>query len=278
MNRILSIFVFLIVIGQVSLAQSQSVAPQGIANPIMDAWLKEARKGDSKSQQVVGATYAKGKLVPQNFEQAEYWSTKAAEQGNFAAQYDLGQLYDGTYGFPLDYKKAYAWYALAYDANGYSTTMSRRDGVASKLPAAELEDAKKMASDLKKNIKMGSVASVTAPNEPKKSENEYDMKDVHTLQKLSDDNKSLQSFSGRKFSGVASFVNAKQDSGSGYAASSQMDSKELPGTFFMIWCVNTVGSPVFNKSVNFVGVIDGSVYEQDEATQNLYLKDCQIGI
>jgi TPR repeat protein len=52
-----------------------------------------AEAGDAESQFRLGAMYAAGEDVPQNFIEAMKWYHKAAEQGNIRAQLNLGRMY-----------------------------------------------------------------------------------------------------------------------------------------------------------------------------------------
>jgi hypothetical protein len=52
-----------------------------------------AEQGDPVAQFEVGARYATGEDVPQDYSQALIWFSKAAEQGNVAAQATLGAYY-----------------------------------------------------------------------------------------------------------------------------------------------------------------------------------------
>jgi|GEM_PF-2731040 len=57
--------------------------------------------------------YVKGDGVAQDYKQAIYWFTKAAEQGNVMAQTSLGYIYQKGEGVPQDYTQAITWYTKA---------------------------------------------------------------------------------------------------------------------------------------------------------------------
>ena len=46
--------------------------------------LAKAEKGDAEAQYQLGCCYYEGDGVEQNYEQAVYWWTKSAEQGNIS--------------------------------------------------------------------------------------------------------------------------------------------------------------------------------------------------
>ena len=60
-----------------------------------------ARSFDTKAclaQSNIGVMHRDGQGVPQNFKEALRWYTKAAEQGNANAQFNLGVLYTNEEG------------------------------------------------------------------------------------------------------------------------------------------------------------------------------------
>jgi len=74
---------------------------------------KAAEQGYPVAQNNLGVMYAKGQGVSQDYQQAGYWYRKAAEQGNPLAQYNLGRMYYNGQGVPQDYKQAVYWYRKA---------------------------------------------------------------------------------------------------------------------------------------------------------------------
>lgn len=74
---------------------------------------KSAEKGDAEAQNKLGWHYFNGDKLPQSFELAAEWWTKAALQGDAKAQYNLGCSYDDGDGVPQNSKKAVEWYTKA---------------------------------------------------------------------------------------------------------------------------------------------------------------------
>jgi TPR repeat protein/membrane associated rhomboid family serine protease/lipoprotein NlpI len=72
-----------------------------------------ADQGDAAAQVNVGGLYANGWGVPQNYPEATQWFRKAAGQGNPAAQNDIGIFYANGRGVPQDYAEAMRWYRMA---------------------------------------------------------------------------------------------------------------------------------------------------------------------
>ena len=83
--------------------------------------------------------YYNGKGVLQNDAKAVVWYTKAAEQGEASAQFNLGNMYGKGEGVPQDYKIAYILFNIAA-SKGDDSAVINRDIVLSKLtPAARME-------------------------------------------------------------------------------------------------------------------------------------------
>jgi len=55
-------------------------------------YTKSAEQGFAKAQFNLGRMYANGKGVPKDYEQAFYWYTQAAEQGDADAQNALDEM------------------------------------------------------------------------------------------------------------------------------------------------------------------------------------------
>jgi uncharacterized protein len=79
---------------------------------------KAAEQGHAAAQNNLGAMYAHGRGVPQDYAAAASWYRKAAEQGNAMAQYNIGVLYEDGQGVPRDYAVAMSWYRKAAE-QGY---------------------------------------------------------------------------------------------------------------------------------------------------------------
>jgi putative methionine-R-sulfoxide reductase with GAF domain len=74
---------------------------------------KLAEQGDAVAQFAVGARYATGQEVKQDYAEAVKWFSKAADQGHVVAQAMLGAYYMAGRGVPQDFSQAYFWSALA---------------------------------------------------------------------------------------------------------------------------------------------------------------------
>lgn len=72
-----------------------------------------AANGNAAARYEVGLRYARGVTVPQDFSQAAYWFTQAAEQDLAIAQYRIATLYEKGRGVEQDFAKARTWYEKA---------------------------------------------------------------------------------------------------------------------------------------------------------------------
>ena len=74
----------------------------------------KAKSGEAEAQNALGEAYYDGKGVTENLTEAVKWFTKAAEQENAKAQYNLGICY--YYGYGVQYRdrgEAVKWYTKA---------------------------------------------------------------------------------------------------------------------------------------------------------------------
>jgi TPR repeat protein len=78
-------------------------------------WRPLAGQGDAKAQAALGAMYAYGLDVPQDYAAALARYHKAADQGPAEAQYNLGLMYDNGHGAPQGYKAALVWSCKAVE-------------------------------------------------------------------------------------------------------------------------------------------------------------------
>jgi TPR repeat protein len=69
-----------------------------------------AALGNASAQQSLGAMYAKGQGVSQNYAEALKWFRKAADQGLATAQSNIGNVYAAGLGVPQDYAEARKWF------------------------------------------------------------------------------------------------------------------------------------------------------------------------
>ncbi|HEX8813998.1 MAG TPA: GAF domain-containing protein [Terriglobales bacterium] len=117
-----------------------------VAPPDFKSLHQLAEKGDPAAQFAVGAHYATGEDVPQDYAEALRWFTKAAEQGHIGAQSTLGAYYWSGRGAPQDLSKAYFWAVLA-QTGGDDASRYRVEFLASRMTHAQIVAAQQQADE-----------------------------------------------------------------------------------------------------------------------------------
>jgi hypothetical protein len=110
-------------------------------------WEKAAAQGDAWSQYHLGVLYFFGQGVPVDIATARGWYTKSATQGNAVAQVQLGALYDFGMGVPQNDMRAYMWYSLAAERltdTSDTYAADRRDNVFSRMTPAQIAEATRL--------------------------------------------------------------------------------------------------------------------------------------
>lgn len=129
----------------VSPAAAISVPSQAQANDL-DSLRRLAEAGDAAAQFAVGAHYATGDGVTQDYSEAVRWFTRAAQQGHVVAQGTLGAYYWNALGVRQDLNQAYFWSILA-QAGGDQASKYRASILASRLTRGEVIAAQQQAND-----------------------------------------------------------------------------------------------------------------------------------
>jgi uncharacterized protein len=107
-----------------------------------------AEEGNVAAQFNLGVMYQLSNGVPQDNEVAVSWYRNAAEQGLAEAQYNLGVMYANGEGVPQDYAAAHMWFNLAA-ASRNRNAVKARDIVAAQLTPAQVAEAQKLAREWK---------------------------------------------------------------------------------------------------------------------------------
>jgi hypothetical protein len=105
-----------------------------------------AQQGDAESQFALGARYATGDEVKQDYVEAARWFALAADRGNAAAQSTMSAYYWSGTGVPQDLSKAYFWAILA-QANGDEAAKSRATLLSARISRQELIAAQQQANE-----------------------------------------------------------------------------------------------------------------------------------
>ncbi len=131
-----------------SAVKTVSETPAPAADPPggIEGIRKLAERGDAAAQFSIGARYATGEDVRQDYTEAVRWFAMAAEQGHVVAQATLGAYYWAGRGVPQDLVKAYFWSVLA-QAGGDEASKYRVAVLASRLSRAQIAAAQQQAND-----------------------------------------------------------------------------------------------------------------------------------
>jgi TPR repeat protein len=89
----------------------------------------------------------------------------AAAQGDVAAQYEMGVLYEFGFNMPDNLPSALAWYMAAAD-QGDGRAIKRRDLLQGQLSAAQVEDARRRRAEFATAAPVPRAAPPAAPAEP----------------------------------------------------------------------------------------------------------------
>jgi uncharacterized protein len=107
-----------------------------------------AEEGNVAAQFNLGLMYQLSQGVPQDNEAATSWYRNAAEQGLAEARYNLGVMYANGEGVPQDFAAAHMWFNLAA-ASRNKNAVKARDIVAAQLTPAQIAEAQKLAREWK---------------------------------------------------------------------------------------------------------------------------------
>jgi hypothetical protein len=111
-----------------------------------DTLVKLANDGDPNAQFVLGARYAIGEDVKQDYSESVRWFTLAAEQGHVIAQATLGAYYFAGRGIPQDLSQAYFWSIIAA-AGGDEASKYRVAALASRMPHSQIAEVQLRANN-----------------------------------------------------------------------------------------------------------------------------------
>jgi putative methionine-R-sulfoxide reductase with GAF domain len=123
---------------------AQAAAPATAQPTTLEGLRKLAQQGDPVAQFAVGAKYARGEEVKQDFSESVKWFSQAADQGHVLAQATLGAYYMAGRGVPQDFSKAYFWSALAR-AGGDEASKYRVAFLSSRMSRAQVVEAQQHA-------------------------------------------------------------------------------------------------------------------------------------
>lgn len=127
------------------------VADGSVARDLEEAalWLRQATadNGYPQAKRILGELYMQGDGVSQNYREACFWLTEAAEAGLPAAQFNAGLLHARGQGCDQDPVLAYALFSLA-DEQNYPGAAQNADRLAGVLSEDEIDRAREQIERL----------------------------------------------------------------------------------------------------------------------------------
>jgi TPR repeat protein len=106
---------------------------------------REAESGDAEAAFELGARYASGEDVSQDYGQAVKWFTRAADNGQVLAAATLGAYYWAGRGVPQDDVSAYMWSAIAREG-GDEASKYRLAILRARMTGAQISQAEQRAA------------------------------------------------------------------------------------------------------------------------------------
>jgi len=107
-----------------------------------------ADQGDALGQNKLGSMYQEGQGVARDYNEATKWYRRAANQGNSIAQFNLGVMYRNGAGVAQDYVRSYMWFLLAESSligKAVKKSTTPANNIVGKMTQAEIGQAEDMA-------------------------------------------------------------------------------------------------------------------------------------
>lgn len=109
-----------------------------------------AQQGNAAAQSNLGVMYEKGQGVSQDYKEAARWYRDAAEQGNVTAQFNLARMYGLGQGVPQNYVYSHMWLSLAVaNGNGFEIARKTREALEKLMTPSQIEEARRLANEWK---------------------------------------------------------------------------------------------------------------------------------
>jgi TPR repeat protein len=127
---------------------------EGVAKNLAEAakyYRLAAEQGDVAGQFEIAIMYEIGEGVAQSYTEAAAWYKRAADRGHAEAQAAMAQLYRDGRGVAQNYVLAHMWFSLAIKQGKLwaGATTADRDAMASKMTAAQIAEAQRLAAQWK---------------------------------------------------------------------------------------------------------------------------------
>jgi localization factor PodJL len=137
----------------------------GVKKDLQEArrlYVAAADQGHAKAMHNLAVMYAEGLDGKPDYATASQWFRKAAAYGVVDSQYNLAILFARGVGVERDMAESYKWFALAAKG-GDSDAGKKRDEIATRLDAVQLEAAKKAVESFTEQHQPDEATSTRAP-------------------------------------------------------------------------------------------------------------------
>jgi TPR repeat protein len=108
-------------------------------------WAPLAKQGDTAAQYHLGLLYEEGQGLAKDYDMARYWYLRAAENGYVDAYFSLGEMYAFGRGTQADRSLAYHWYTMAASL-GHARAKEVMGRYAPKLSTEQMAEANRITS------------------------------------------------------------------------------------------------------------------------------------
>jgi TPR repeat protein len=117
-----------------------------------------AEQGNAAAQNNLGLCYHKGLGVTQDPAEAVKWLRKAAEQGAPGAQHNLGAAYANGEGVKEDLVEAYKWFSLA-SAQGDENAKAAKSAVVRRMTPQQIAESFRLGLQAEHALAIGGTGS-----------------------------------------------------------------------------------------------------------------------
>ena len=112
-TAISAVALLLAVLGSACAQHADTPPNDELSADSLAALISAAEQGEAAAQFNLGVMYYNGEGVPQDYAEAVRWFRAAAEQGEAAAQFNLGVMYNNGEGVPENDAEAVRWFRAA---------------------------------------------------------------------------------------------------------------------------------------------------------------------
>jgi TPR repeat protein len=125
-----------------------ALAGAAVAEPF-EEYRARAEQGDAAAQFNLGLRYFVGEDVPEDYAETVKWYQLSADQGYYPAQLGLARMYENGRGVPQDMVRAHMWANLCAAHGGRIPCADIRSDYERQMTPAQVAEAQKLAREWK---------------------------------------------------------------------------------------------------------------------------------